>query len=108
MSRTDLQRIDIVDMHLASLQRHLARGDLQDELIFDAVCQRLASAIEEISGISPPALRTAFGDEWQRIQATRNAIAHNYQYLNRGVIQATIDRDLPSFITSVDRLRDLL
>lgn len=42
------------------------------------------------------------------MQATRNAIAHNYGFINTGVIRATVERDVPGFASSVAHMRDAL
>lgn len=97
MTRSDAELVaDALD-HLAILRRHLARGDIADDVIADAVCLRLAAAIESVASSSPDFRTRAFGDDWHVIWATRNRIAHGYAYIDIDIIRATVDQDLPDF-----------
>ena len=51
MSRTATELIANVEQHLRVLHEHVARGDMEDETIFDAVCMRLSAAIESLGAI---------------------------------------------------------
>ena len=104
MKRTDSDRILAIQEHLAVLHRHLARGELEDELVFDAVCQRLAAAIEEADRLDPSLVKGEFKDEWKLIKATRNAIAHSYAFIDVMLIQNTISRDLVRFETGIEQI----
>jgi uncharacterized protein with HEPN domain len=84
---------------------HLARGSLDDPLVFDAVCQRLASAIDSLSRLRSERRQELFGDEWHAILATRNRIAHAYLRINPVTIRATVERNIPKLI---DTLRQSL
>jgi uncharacterized protein with HEPN domain len=84
---------------------HLARGSLDDPLSFDAVCQRLASAIESLSRLRSKRRQELFGDEWHAIWATRYRIAHAYLRINPVTIRATVERNIPML---VDTLRQSL
>lgn len=83
--------------HLDVLHRHLTRGGIDDEIVADAVCLRLASAIECLAATSPELRERAFGEQWAAIWATRNRIAHGYAYIDMAMIQATVRHDLPPF-----------
>ena len=108
MNRTPSERLDIALCHLTVIDSHLARGGMDDALIFDAVCQRLAAAIEELSGLGHERLTRELGPEWSAMKATRNVIAHNYQHVSEGVILATVERDLPDMAAAIRVLRDSL
>jgi uncharacterized protein with HEPN domain len=97
VSRSDDELVrDALD-HIDVLKRHLARGDLADETVADAVSLRLASAIEAVSETSREFRERHFGDEWNIIWATRNRIAHGYAYIDLAMIRDTIENDLPEF-----------
>ncbi|HEU4849967.1 MAG TPA: HepT-like ribonuclease domain-containing protein [Terrimesophilobacter sp.] len=97
MSRTDEELIrDALD-HIDVLKRHLARGDLDDETVADAVSLRLAAAIEAVAEASPELRERTFGDEWKIIWSTRNRIAHGYAYVDVDIIRDTVEHDLPDF-----------
>ncbi|MBI5310895.1 MAG: hypothetical protein HZB14_07730 [Actinobacteria bacterium] len=65
---------------------------------------RLSAAIEEVSEIDGPLLEKAFGDDWKLIKATRNAIAHGYEFVDSVLIGDTIVTDLATFETGLRRL----
>ena len=65
--------------------------------MFDAVCLRLAAAVEEIEQLDDALRHEAFGDDWVLIKATRNAIAHNYAFVDDQLISDTIDHDVREF-----------
>lgn len=95
MSRADQElAADALD-RIAVLKRHLARGDLTDETIADAVSLRLAPAIEVISKTSVEFREGNFGEDWKIIWATRNRLVHGYAYIDIEVIRDTITQDLP-------------
>lgn len=70
---------------------------MDDELVFDAVAIRLASAIEEISNLPVNDIEDEFGKEWAAIWATRNAVAHAYVYVDRDLLKETVSKDLEVF-----------
>jgi len=83
--------------HLAILNEHRQRGSIEDLVILDAVCLRLALPIESLSRL-PEGL---FGSEWHVVWATRNRIAHAYMQLDAGIITATLDKDIPRLIAAL-------
>ncbi|MHB1313779.1 MAG: HepT-like ribonuclease domain-containing protein [Gemmatimonadaceae bacterium] len=95
MSRTDLEIAKDAMDHLAILRAHLSRGDLDDQTVADAVSLRLAAAIEAIAQGSDALRERLFAGEWHIAWATRNRIAHNYIYIDRNIIAATVTDDLP-------------
>jgi len=70
---------------------------MDDELIFDAVAMCLSSAIEEMSALDEALLRELFGDTWFHIKATRNAIAHNYGFVDEPRLADTVVDELATF-----------
>jgi len=97
MSRADEELIrDALD-HIEALKRHLARNDLADETVADAVSLRLAAAIEAVAETSPEFREHTFGNEWKIVWSTRNRIAHGYAYIDLEIIRDTVEHDLPDF-----------
>lgn len=105
MSRSNAERVEISIKHINIAQSHLERGPLEDQMVFDAVCQRLASAIEEISPLDGDVLDAVFGDSWHLIRAMRNAIVHNYEFVSPDAIQRTFDQEIPRFLGSLETIR---
>lgn len=93
VSDTDLA-VDALH-HLTVLRDHLTRGDLSDSVVADAVCLRLAAAIDSLARGSELLRTQTCGDEWHVVWATRNRIVHGYVDVDISVIQVTVDSDLP-------------
>jgi uncharacterized protein with HEPN domain len=109
MTRTDSQRIEISLKHIRILEGHLERkGTVDDDLLFDAVCMQLSSAIEAANGISPERRETVFGRDWTLIKAMRNAIAHDYMFVDRKLVKATVELEVPEFRASLLELQSNL
>lgn len=77
---------------------------MRDDIVFDAVCMRLAAAIESLGAIEEGLRDEAFGTSWPVIWGVRNRIAHGYVALDRTIIISTVDYDLAEFEESVGRL----
>jgi uncharacterized protein with HEPN domain len=72
----------------------MQKAGLDDQTVADAVCLRLASAIECVADLSPELRAQAFGEDWPLIWATRNRIAHGYATIDLSIIKATVRDDL--------------
>lgn len=103
--RTDAQHLADAQEHLRVLRAHLSRGNLDDALIRDAVSHRLEVAIDAVGRISADRLQAEAPDEWPKIVAMRNLIAHQYTDLDQEILQNTIDNRLHDLIGLVERLR---
>jgi uncharacterized protein with HEPN domain len=104
VSRSDRELLADALSHLEVLRAHQARRDLDDQTVADAVCLRLAAAIEAVAGLTADVRANAFGEEWPVIWATRNRIAHGYTFIDRAMIEATLHKDLPGFEATLRRL----
>jgi uncharacterized protein with HEPN domain len=102
--RNDLVRIAGAREHLEILRSHLTRGDLDDAVVFDAVCLRLAAAIECVGAVDAAVRDDVFGTSWPAIASVRNRIAHSYVRVDREIIEATVISDLPGFEAQLDLL----
>ena len=103
--RRDADHLRDADEHLHILDDHLRRGGLDDVLIRDAVSHRLEVAIDAISRVSTELLDAEAPDDWPKIVAMRNMLAHQYAELDPGILQNTIDNrlgDLRELITRLD------
>jgi uncharacterized protein with HEPN domain len=95
---------DIADA-ITAIASHLARGDLSDGLIFDAVRIRLLEIGEAVKAL--PATLTEAEPEipWTQIARMRDHLAHRYFDTSHAIVQATVDHDLPELEAAVTRLR---
>jgi uncharacterized protein with HEPN domain len=90
--------------HLRVLDSHLDRGGLDDVLIRDAVSHRLEVAIDAIGRVSRHALESAVPDDWPKIVAMRNMLAHQYVDLDSEILQNTINNRLGDLRELITRL----
>lgn len=97
MSKDDAGHARAALEHVAVLRSHAGASGADEALRFDAICMRLAAAIEDASRIGDRARATAFEGHWPAMWSTRNRITHGYAYVNRDVVNATVERDLDAF-----------
>jgi uncharacterized protein with HEPN domain len=108
LSRHDEARLgDIVDA-IAAIRDHLARGDLHDGLVYDAVRVRLIEIGEAVKGLDPDLLDEAPGVPWKEIARMRDHLAHRYFDTDHAIVQDIVDNDLGSLAEAVDSLIDRL
>lgn len=100
MSRSDHDIILEALDHLAIMREHQQRGSLDDAVILDAICLRLASAIESLSRLPAERLDDLFGGEWRAMWATRNRIVHGYVRIDPNIIATTLSHNVPQ-MTSI-------
>ena len=98
MSRSDRELVTDALTHLAMLVEHLGRGDLNDSTVADAVCLRLAAALDALAATSETFRLQTFGDDWSVMRSTRNRIAHGYISIDMTLISATVENDIPGLV----------
>ena len=106
MSRHDLERLqDILDA-VDAITAYVARGELSDGLIFDAVRVRLIEIGEAIKGISPELLATEPAPPWSDIARMRDRLAHRYFDTLHSQVAGVIEHDLAPLREAAGRLQD--
>ena len=94
--------------HLRILDDHLRRGGLDDILVRDAVSHRLEVAIDAISRVSSELLDSEAPDDWPKIVAMRNILAHQYADLDPDILQNTINNRLGDLRELITRLATVI
>ncbi|MBC7373458.1 MAG: DUF86 domain-containing protein [Frankiales bacterium] len=108
MSRRDGERLqDILDA-VDAIRSHVARGELSDGLVFDAVRVRLIEIGEAIKAISPELFDTEPGHPWTDIARMRDRLAHRYFDTNHGHVAGAVEHDLEPLLAAVLRLQGRL
>ncbi len=69
---------------------------------------RLGAAIEEADRADETLLIAEFGSEWRDIRGMRNAIAHNYMFIDATFVRSTIARDAHRLSDGLANIRDSL
>ncbi len=107
MSRYQRQRLLDVQAALDAIDAHLARGDLSDGLIFDAVRVRLIEIGEAVKALPAALLETEPELPWPEIARMRDHLAHRYFDTTHAIVASTVATDLPQLRAAVRRLLDL-
>jgi len=104
VSRRDVDRLhDVIAAHDA-ISSHLRRGNLSDELVFDAVRVRLIEIGEAIKDISDERLARQPQIPWAAAAGMRDHLTHRYFDTSHAIVTATVHVDLPPLREAVERL----
>lgn len=94
MSRSTEERLTDALLHLDRAIEYGASG-ATSELELDAICMRISACIEALHGLPRPIREELFGEMWHAMWGMRNRIAHTYARVERTVVLATLQQDLP-------------
>lgn len=106
MSRRTTERLDDILEAIGAIRSHRARGDLDDDLVYDAVRARLIEIGEAVKGIPADLRAEEPGIPWRDVAAMRDRLAHAYFDISHEVVAATLAHDLPELEAAVRRLAD--
>ena len=106
MTRRDLERLADIRDAVAAIRSHVARGDVSDGLIFDAVRVRLIEIGEAIKSLPAALLETEPGIPWADIAGMRDRLAHRYFDTEHSIVAATVQHDLAPLESAVARLEE--
>jgi uncharacterized protein with HEPN domain len=98
------QRLEDVLRAVEAIAEHRARGPLDDPLVFDAVRMRLVEIGEAIGSVPHHVLRREASIPWKEVVGMRHKLAHHYYDTAGGIIEATVEDDLPVLAAAVERL----
>ncbi len=104
MSRQDEARLGDIVEAIDAIRDHLARGDLHDGLVYDAVRVRLIEIGEAVKGIDPDLLDGVPGVPWKEIARMRDHLAHRYFDTDHAIVQDVVDNDLGPLADAVQSL----
>ena len=97
MSRSERELLVEALAHFDLLVRH-ASGDIDDQLVIDAVCMRLSAGLEVLGRIGGDRRAALFGDDWTLMWGMRNRIAHGYLLVDPEIIRRTLEADIPVIV----------
>ena len=105
MTRRDLERLADIRDAITAIRSHVARGDLSDGLIFDAVRVRLIEIGEAIKSLPSELLETEPDLPWDDIAGMRDRLAHRYFDTEHSIVASTVKQDLQPLELAVIRLQ---
>jgi uncharacterized protein with HEPN domain len=106
--RKDDRRLRDIESAVTAIYRHLKRGTIDDELVFDACRARLIEIGEAVKGIEPALLARAPDIPWREIARMRDHLTHRYFDTQHEIVADVIETDLPTLKLAVGRLRAYL
>lgn len=104
MTRRDGERLDDIVEAIAAIRSHVARGDLSDGLIFDAVRVRLIEIGEAIKGLPTELLQSEPDTAWTDIARMRDRLAHHYFDTEHSHVTHAVRHELEPLEAAVTRL----
>lgn len=108
MSRFDGDRLDDINTAIDAIRSHLRRGDLEDDLVLDAVRVRLIEIGEAVKALSSDLTATEPEIPWRQLARMRDHLAHRYFATEVEVIRSTVNDDLSELGASVQRMKQRL
>jgi uncharacterized protein with HEPN domain len=108
VSRRSAERLEDVLAAVEAIRGHIARGEISDGLVFDAVRVRLIEIGEAIKDLPSELLATEPDIPWQDIARMRDRLAHRYFDTSHAIVAATVTNDLPLLEAAVGRLAERL
>lgn len=108
MTYRDRERLADILAAIDAIRSHVARGELVDGLIFDAVRIRLLEIGEAVKALPDDLLASEPDIPWRQIARMRDHLAHRYFDTSHAIMQSTVERDLPQLEEAVRRLTSRL
>lgn len=108
MSRREVERLDDIADAITAIRSHVARGDLSDGMVFDAVRVRLIEIGEAIKALPTELLQTEAETAWTDIARMRDRLAHRYFDSLHSYVSYAVSHDLEPLEAAVVRLRQRL
>jgi len=105
VSRESAERLEDVLAAIEAIRSHVARGNLDDGLIFDAVRVRLIEIGEAVKDLPDDLLAAEPAIPWRDIARMRDRLAHRYFDTSHAIVAATVANDLHVLEAAVQRLQ---
>ena len=87
--------------HFALMVQH-AQGNLDHQLVIDAICMRLSAGVEALARLDTATRDRLFGDAWPLMWGMRNRIAHGYLLVDTDIVRRTLEHDIPPILTGIE------
>ena len=102
--RSDRARLHDVLVACDAISSYLDRGDIDDDLVFDAIRIRLVEIGEAVKDIDAATLELEPDVPWTAVARMRDQLAHRYFDTAHSIVRATARDDVPLLRAAVERL----
>ena len=106
--RRDGRRLADIEAAITAIERHLRRGSVDDELVFDACRARLIEIGEAVKALDPELLARRPQVPWREIARMRDHLTHRYFDTQHSIVADVVTTDLPVLKQAVAELRRLI
>jgi uncharacterized protein with HEPN domain len=92
--------------HCAKIREYVAAAGpvwADNEMAVDAIAKRLEETGEQAKLLSPEILLAMPDVDWRGLKGLRDFLAHNYPAVVVGLIESTLQDDLPVLVDAVER-----
>ncbi len=103
--RDDDRRLADIEAAIKAIDRHLTRGSIDDELVFDACRARLIEIGEAVKAIDPELLAQTPEVPWREIARMRDHLTHRYFDTQHEIVADVVTTDVPSLRQAISGLR---
>jgi uncharacterized protein with HEPN domain len=103
--RDDARRLADIEAAVRAIDRHLKRGTIDDELVFDACRARLIEIGEAVKDVDAELLARAPEVPWREIARMRDHLTHRYFDTQHEIVADVITTDFPALKRAVTKLR---
>lgn len=104
MSRHDADRLSDVISAIDAIVTHLARGGLDDGLVYDAVRVRLIEIGEAVKDVDSGLLSTEPDIPWNAIARMRDQLAHRYFDTDHAIVRDVVENELQPLLEAAHLL----
>ena len=104
MSRRDVERLEDIVAAISAIRSYVARGELSDGMVFDAVRVRLIEIGEAIKALPDQLLLTEPHTAWTDIARMRDRLAHRYFDTEHSYVSHAVNHELQPLEAAVTRL----
>lgn len=89
---------------ITAIRKHMVRGTLDDELIFDACRMRVVEIGEAVKALSPDLTAKELSVPWSSIARMRDRLVHHYKGTDTEIVAGVIAEELDDLHAAVGRL----
>ena len=104
MSRNDRDRLLDILAACSAIQAYLARADVEDDLVFDAIRIRLVEVGEAVKDLDREKLSSEPEVPWSDIARMRDFLTHRYFDTAHSIVFTTARNDVPVLAAAAERL----